>query len=113
MKSGSIEDLKASNDGIIMGTGLAKKLNTTTGERIVISTPQGYTMTLKIVGLFQMGIGTVDNVRSYANISTVQTILQQDKSYITDINVKLKDLHRKTGRLPMPLFSLVQSFEIF
>lgn len=93
MKSGSILDLKASNDGIIMGTGLARKLNTTTGERVVITTPQGYTMTLKIVGLFQMGIGTIDNVRSYANISTVQRILQQDKSYITDINVKLNDLN--------------------
>lgn len=93
MKSGRIEDLKANHDGIIMGTGLAKKLNTTTGERIVITTPQGYTMTLKVVGLFQIGIGTIDNVRSYANINTVQMILQQDKSYITDINIKLKDLN--------------------
>ena len=94
MKSGRIEDLKANQDGIIMGTGLAKKLNTTTGERVVITTPQGYTMTLKIVGLFQMGIGTIDNVRSYAHISTVQTILQQDKRFITDINLKLHDLHQ-------------------
>jgi lipoprotein-releasing system permease protein len=100
MKSGTIEDLKASHDGIIMGMGLARKLNTTTGERVTITTPQGYTMTLKIVGLFQMGIGTVDNVRSYANISTVQTILQQDKSYITDINVKLKDLDEAKAIAP-------------
>lgn len=100
MKAGAIEDLKASHDGIIMGTGLAKKLNMSTGERVVITTPQGYTMTLKIVGLFQMGIGTVDNVRSYANISTVQTILQQDKSYITDINIKLKDLNEAKAIAP-------------
>ena len=100
MKSGRIEDLMANHDGIIMGTGLARKLNTTTGERVVITTPQGYTMTLKIVGLFQMGIGTIDNVRSYANISTVQTILQQDKSYITDINIKLKDLHEAKQMAP-------------
>jgi len=93
MKSGRIEDLKASTDGIIMGTGLARKLNVKTGDRVIITTPQGYTMTLKIVGTFQMGIGTVDNIRSYANISTVQVILQQDQSYITDINIKLKDLH--------------------
>jgi lipoprotein-releasing system permease protein len=93
MKSGRIEDLKTNHDGIIMGQGLARKLNTTTGERVVITTPQGYTMTLKVVGLFQMGIGTIDNIRSYANISTVQTILQQDKSYVTDINIKLKDTH--------------------
>jgi lipoprotein-releasing system permease protein len=100
MKAGTIEDLSASHDGIIMGSGLAKKLNTAIGERVVITTPQGYTMTLKIVGIFQMGIGTVDNVRSYANISMVQTILQQDQSYITDINIKLKDLNEAKAIAP-------------
>ncbi len=93
MKSGRLEDLQANTDGIIMGTGLARKLNVKTGDRVVISTPEGYTMTLKIVGTFQMGIGTVDNIRSYANISMVQIILQKDQSYITDINIKLYDLH--------------------
>lgn len=92
MKEGRIEDLKANHDGIIMGRGLARKLNARTGDRVVITTPQGYTMTLKIVGVFQMGLGSIDNVRSYANLSTVQTILQQDHLYVTDINIKLKDL---------------------
>jgi lipoprotein-releasing system permease protein len=94
MKQGRIEDLKANHDGVIMGKGLAKKLNVQTGDRVVITTPQGYTMTLKVVGIFQMGLGAVDNVRSYANLSTVQTILQQDHLYITDINIKLVDLHQ-------------------
>jgi lipoprotein-releasing system permease protein len=93
MKQGRIEDLKANHDGIIMGTGLARKLNAQPGDRVVITTPQGYTMTLKVVGTFQMGLGAVDNIRSYANLSTVQTILQQDHLYITDINIKLNDLH--------------------
>jgi len=100
MKSGRIEDLKANAEGIIMGTGLARKLNVRTGDRVVISTPEGYTMPLKIVGTFQMGIGTVDNIRSYANISTVQMILQQDQSYITDINIKLRDLHQAKAVAP-------------
>lgn len=94
MKAGKLEDLKANNDGIIMGKGLAKKLSAVLGDRVVMTTPQGYTITLKIVGIFQMGIGTIDNIRSYANISTVQTILQQDQSYITDINIKLYDLYQ-------------------
>lgn len=92
MKEGRIEDLKANHDGIIMGRGLARKLNAQTGDRVVITTPQGYTMTLKVVGIFQMGLGSIDNIRSYANLSTVQTILQQDHLYVTDINIKLKDL---------------------
>ncbi len=93
MKEGRIENLIISQDGIIMGTGLARKLNAKTGDRVVITTPQGFTMSLKIVGLFQMGMGAIDNIKSYANISTVQRILQKDKSYITDINIKLHDFH--------------------
>lgn len=100
MKWGKIEDLKANHDGIIMGKGLAKKLNVAQGDRIVITTPQGYTMTLKVVGVFQMGLGAVDNVRAYANLSTVQTILQKDHLYITDINIKLKDLKKAKAIAP-------------
>jgi lipoprotein-releasing system permease protein len=93
MKSGRIEDLLNNHSGIIMGTGLARKLNAHLGDRVVLTTPQGYTLTLKIVGTFQMGLGAIDNVRSYANMATAQTILQVSQGYITDINVKLKDLH--------------------
>jgi lipoprotein-releasing system permease protein len=91
MKQGRIEDLLSNHNGLIMGKGLAKKLNVELGNRVVVTTPAGNTITLKVIGVFQMGIGIVDNVRSYANIATVQTILQKDQSYITDINVKLKD----------------------
>lgn len=100
MKEGSIENLISNPNGIIMGIGLAKKLSAHTGDRVVITTPQGFTLTLKIVGLFQMGLGAIDNTRSYANISTVQKILQKDKSYITDINVKLTDFNLAKGLAP-------------
>lgn len=100
MKAGKLEDLKADNNGIIIGKGLAKKLNAILGDRLVMTTPQGYTITLKVVGIFQMGIGTIDNIRSYANIATVQTILQQDQSYITDINIKLNDLYQAKSIAP-------------
>jgi lipoprotein-releasing system permease protein len=93
MKDGKLEDLFSYREGIIMGSGLAKKLNIKKGDRVVVTTPQGFTKTLKVVGIFQIGIGAVDNIRSYANISMVQTILQQDQSYVTDINIKLNDRH--------------------
>lgn len=109
MKSGRIEDLLANTEGIIIGTGIARKMNVKVDDRIVITTPQGYTMTLKIVGTFQMGIGVIDNVRSYANISTVQTIMQQDKTYITDINIKLKDLRQ--AKLIAPEFQNMSGYK--
>ncbi|MEM9675457.1 MAG: ABC transporter permease [Cyclobacteriaceae bacterium] len=91
LRSGTLEDLLNTNDGLIMGVGLARKLNVQTGDRVTITTPQGYTMKLRVVGTFQMGMGAIDDVRSYANITTVQKIMQKDNQYVTDINVKLKD----------------------
>lgn len=109
MKEGTIENLITNPEGIIMGTGLARKLKVKTGDRIVITTPQGFTRTLKVVGLFQMGIGAVDNVKSYASIATVQTILQKDKSYITDINVKLYDF--KNAKAVAPEFEKAYGYK--
>lgn len=100
MKEGQIENLITNQDGILMGTGLAEKLSVRTGDRVIITTPQGFTKTLKIVGLFQMGIGAVDNVKSYANLGMVQTILEKDKSYITDVNVKLYDFKKAKALAP-------------
>jgi lipoprotein-releasing system permease protein len=100
MKEGQIENLITNQDGILMGTGLAAKLSVRTGDRVVITTPQGFTKTLKIVGLFQMGIGAVDNVKSYANLGMVQTILEKEKSYITDVNVKLYDFKQAKAIAP-------------
>lgn len=91
LKQGRLEDLLANREGIIIGKGLARKLNVAVGDRVVITTPEGFTRVLKITGIFQMGMGAIDNVRAYANLSMVQTILQQNQSFITNINIKLKD----------------------
>lgn len=94
LKSGSLEALLSSSDGILMGKGLAEKLNVQAGDRVSVATPQGHTMLLKVVGTYQVGIGEIDNVRSYANLSTVQKVLQEDPRYITDIHIKLRDLEQ-------------------
>jgi lipoprotein-releasing system permease protein len=93
IKSGTMESLLATGNGIIMGTGLAKKLNAKVGDRVQITTPLGGSMTLKIVATFAMGNVAIDNVKSYASISTVQKILQRDPGYITTISVNLKDMN--------------------
>lgn len=91
MRQGSIEELLSAGDAIIMGAGLAKKLQVQKGDRVVVTTPEGITFPLKIIGIFKTGIGLVDNVKSYANIQTVQKLLGKDPSYLTDIHVKMHD----------------------
>ena len=91
MLFGKTENLLTTDNGILMGSGLAQKLNVRTGDLVSLATPMGSTMRFRIVGIFKIGIGTLDNVKSYVNLSSVQQLLGKDKSYITDINVKLKD----------------------
>lgn len=91
MKDGVAENLLTVDNGILIGSGLADKLNVTMGDMVSLATPTGNTMQFRIVGIFQIGIGTIDNAKSYVNITAVQQLLGKDRSYVTDINIKLKD----------------------
>lgn len=93
IKAGGIRELIPPNDCILIGKGLAKKLNAKVGDRVTITTPQGYTLKLKVVGIFQMGIGAIDDIKSYANLATVQKIMQKDSRFITEVSVKMKNIN--------------------
>lgn len=86
---GSAEALRNTDNGILLGAGLAEKMSLETGDRVQISTVEGTVTPLKIVGIYQSGIAEIDNVRSFANLKTVQRIQGEAENYITDINVKL------------------------
>jgi len=89
---GTPEALKNTENGILLGAGLAKKMSLSIGDRVQVSTIKGDVFPLKIVGIYQSGIAEVDNIRSFANLKTVQRILGEPQNYITDINVKLFDI---------------------
>lgn len=97
MVAGKIEDLLSASNGIIMGIGLANKLNVWVGDKVNITTPAGVQINLKIVGIMEMGIGLIDDSKSYSTLATAQKILQKDNRYITDINVKLNNLDLATS----------------
>lgn len=86
---GSVEALRNTDNGILLGAGLAEKMSLGTGDRVQVSTVEGTVTPLKIVGIYQSGIAEIDNVRSFANLKTVQRIEGEAENYITDINVKL------------------------
>ncbi|WP_088341884.1 ABC transporter permease [Robiginitalea sediminis] len=96
--AGSPEALHRSENGIILGAGLADKFSLALGDRIQVSTPEGGVFPLKIVGLYQSGLAEIDNSQSFAQVQTVQRIMGKPTNYITDINVKL---HRLEAAVPM------------
>ncbi len=94
MQSGNLDDLLRSADAIIVGRGLAKKMNVEAGDRVSITTPQGNTLVLRVAGTFAYGLSQFDDAKSFASIATVQKILMRDPSYITDLHIKLNDYTR-------------------
>lgn len=93
VKTGGLENLLANPNSLIMGAGLAKKMSVREGDNVTLVTPRGAVFVLKVVGIFKSGLGAVDNVRSYTNIATVQKLLGVDKTFITDISIKIRDIY--------------------
>ena len=90
--SGNYIDLKNIPNSIILGKGAAGKMLANIGDVIQVTTTKGERMPLKVVGFFQSGLQDIDNVQSYCSINTTQKMLGVPGNYITDINIKLKDL---------------------
>jgi lipoprotein-releasing system permease protein len=91
---GSAEALEQTDNGILLGIGIAKKMALKVGDRVQVSPINGGVFPLKIVGFYQSGIADIDAIQSFTNIKTVQRILGQAQNYITDINVKLYDIEQ-------------------
>lgn len=92
MVEGDILKLQTIPNGILLGEGLAQKLGAKMGDNINVLSPLGVTLDMKVVGIHRSGLVEVDNTRAYINIRNAQKMLKVDGSYITDINIKLKDI---------------------
>ncbi|HQS50710.1 MAG TPA: ABC transporter permease, partial [Daejeonella sp.] len=92
MVDGNYIDLKNTPNSIILGKGLATKMLASIGDIIQLTTSKGERLQLKVVGLFQSGLQDADNTQSYASLVTTQKLLGESISYITDIQIKVKDI---------------------
>ncbi len=90
--SGNFLDLKNTPNSIILGKGAAEKMLANIGDVIQVTTAKGERVQLKVVGYFQSGIMEVDKAQSYASLNTTQKLLGESNSFITDIQIKLKDI---------------------
>lgn len=85
MVAGSIEALANNNNGIIIGSGIAKKLSLTVGQNITVTSSYGVNKILRIVGIFETGNSQLDESRSYVSIPTAQQFLKEGASFVTTI----------------------------
>lgn len=91
MVEGNFDLLKSNPNGIIIGTGIAEKMSLGIGDNISITSSKAINKNLKIIGLFKTNNSKVDKTTSYVNIASAQQFLKEGSSYVTDINVNVKD----------------------
>lgn len=94
MIEGDLTKLESTSNGIILGEGLSMRLGAKINDVMTVVSPKGVTLELKVVGIHRSGITELDNTRAYINIRNAQKLLNVDGSYITDINIKLKDVKK-------------------
>jgi lipoprotein-releasing system permease protein len=94
---GRAEDLQNIPNSIILGKGLANRLQVYKGDMVTITTSRGDRYRLRVVGIYQSGINELDKVQSYASLKTTQKILGKENNYVTDIAIKVRDIKMAPG----------------
>lgn len=77
MVEGTLDDLAANPNGIIIGDQLAEKLSLRINSTLNIASVTGQVRTFKIVGLFHTGQSVYDNTQIFAQIKRVQALLNR------------------------------------
>ncbi len=92
MIEGKSFDIGKISNSIILGKGLAESISANVGDRVQVSTISGEIYQLKVTGIYETGMQDIDKTQSYASIATVQKLMGKPNTYITDIQIKLKDV---------------------
>jgi lipoprotein-releasing system permease protein len=91
--AGSLEDLRITANGLVIGEALAVKLGVQLGDTISAISPVGVALSMKIVGLFRTGIQTVDQSHGFALLKVSQ-VLQDRPNIVNQILIRLADVTR-------------------
>jgi lipoprotein-releasing system permease protein len=91
MVEGNFDLLKSNQNGIVIGSGIAEKMNLAVNDNLNLTSSKGINRSFKVIGVFKTNNSAVDKTKSYINIATAQQLLKEGSNYITDINVNVID----------------------
>ena len=94
MVQGELNKLNTISNGIVLGEGLADNLGVKLNDNLSVIATNGTTLDMKVVGINKTGLTEVDRSRAYMSIRNARILLNVDNSFLTDINIKLKDINQ-------------------
>ncbi|HJV93361.1 MAG TPA: lipoprotein-releasing ABC transporter permease subunit [Azonexus sp.] len=100
IKSGSLDDLRPGEFGVVLGADLARSLRVFTGDKVTLIAPQG-TVTpagvvprlksFKVVGIFEVGMFEYDSGLALIHLEDAQKLYQLGDN-VTGVRLKVDDL---------------------
>ncbi|MBS1912490.1 MAG: ABC transporter permease [Bacteroidetes bacterium] len=92
--AGRLEDLASHPDGVVLGSGLARKLHLSVGETFSFVTASGTIQQLAVTGIFESGIVNFDDRRAYINLATAQRLRGMSRTAASGLSVRVRDADR-------------------
>lgn len=111
--SGSLEALHRTANGIILGKSLAARLGAGVGDSLIVTSPEGTRLRMKVAALFRTGVIALDDSTGYALLKKVQ-VLHNRPNVVNRIRVRLNDptrANRVAQRIEARVGYLAESWE--
>lgn len=91
MLAGNLQAIATNLNAVVIGKGVAEKMNVDLDDNITISSSQGIIKVMKIAGIFSTGNKGIDESKCYIHINTAQQFLKKGPTYITEIYANVVD----------------------
>jgi len=83
-------------DGVLIGARLAANLSISVGQPVVLRSDRGRERTLRVRGIFRLGIEALDERVAYMNFNSAKALLDLDNG-VSRIELKLTDINAATA----------------
>ncbi len=87
--AGSLQDLAHNQNAIVIGKGIAEKMNVGIDDNITVTSSRGVVKNMKIVGIFSTGNKSTDEQKAYLHTTAAQQLAKESANYATDIYVSV------------------------
>jgi len=94
--SGRFSALATAPSGVILGSGVAEKLQAQVGDRVMLAPPGGAPQSFMVVAILESGIPSIDKTRVYTLLRQAQTLLGRP-DVVNSIGIRVNDLERADG----------------
>ncbi|NJK95071.1 MAG: ABC transporter permease [Bacteroidales bacterium] len=91
MLAGHLENISSDLNGIIIGKGVAEKMNVRVDDNLTVISSFGVIKVMKVIGIFATENRNTDESKSYINIATTQQLIQEGPNSVTDIYLSVRE----------------------